>query len=170
MPEYRRYFTPGVTCFFTVNLKNRKSRLLVEQIVRLRAAWRTTEVQFGFETLAVCILPDHLHCILKLADDSAKASEIWRLLKYRFSRSIPAELDPAIGTRRGERGIWQRRYWDHIIRDERDFENHVNYIHGNPVKHGLVTDPDDWPYSSWHRFKREFGRVWMPMEDGEFGE
>ena len=157
-------------CFFTVNLKNRKSRLLVEQIDNLREAWRKTANGYPFETLAVCILPDHLHCILKLPEDDKDFPLRWRLIKSRFSRSCSAELDPARGARKGERGIWQRRYWDHMIRDERDFETHVNYIHHNPVKHGLVDDPDDWPYSSWHRFKREFGVASPPAPDGKFGE
>lgn len=170
MPDYRRYFTPGVTCFFTVNLKNRKSTLLIDRIDDLRAAWKQTSGQFDFETIAVCILPDHLHCILKLNESRDDAPEIWRLLKYRFSRKVPPSLDPATGARMGERGIWQRRYWDHLIRNDRDFETHVNYIHGNPVKHGLVSDADDWPHSSWHRFKREFGVPLTSVANGSFGE
>ena len=170
MPDYRRYFTPGSMCFFTVNLKNRKSTLLTDRIEILREAWRKTATDYTFETLAVCILPDHLHCILKLRDGDEDFPLRWRLIKSRFSRSIASTDDPASGTRKGERGIWQRRYWDHVIRTERDFETHVNYIHHNPVKHGLVTDPDDWPYSSWHRFKQDFGVAFSVEPNGKFGE
>ncbi len=170
MPDYRRYFTPGSMCFFTVNLKNRKSRLLVERIDELRASWVQVAEERPFETLAVCILPDHLHCILKLPEGDADFPTRWMRIKSLFSRAVPKDLDPAEATGVRERGIWQRRYWDHIIRDECDFETHVNYIHSNPVKHGLVDDPDDWPYSSWHRFKREFGVAWVPVDEGKFGE
>lgn len=172
MPDYRRYFTPGVTCFFTVNLKNRKSDLLIRRINELRSAWKRAGETQPFETLAICILPDHLHCILRLPEDDANYALLWMRIKTFFSRAVPKAEDPAVASGKRERGIWQRRYWDHIIRDGRDFENHVNYIHGNPVKHGYVDDPDDWPYSSWHRFKREFGVAYAPgWRDGQtFGE
>ena len=143
---------------------------MVERIDALREAWRKTARDYPFETLAVCILPDHLHCILKLPDNDDDFPLRWRLIKSRFSRSIAPEDDPANDDRKGERGVWQRRYWDHMIRDDRDFETHVNYIHHNPVKHGLVEDPDDWPWSSWHRFKREFGVACSAPPMGQYGE
>ena len=150
-------------CFFTVNLKNRRSRLLVDRIDELRAAWKTVSGERPFETIAICVLPDHIHCILKLPEGDLDFPVRWMRIKTLFTRSIPREQDPAEGARPRERGIWQRRYWDHTIRNECDFETHVNYIHANPVKHGLVTDPDDWAYSSWHRYKREFGVAWTPV-------
>ncbi|WP_022692986.1 REP-associated tyrosine transposase [Ponticaulis koreensis] len=162
MPDDRRYFTPGAMCFFTVNLKNRKSDLLVTRIDDLREAWRRTQKDWPFETIAFCILPDHLHCVLKLPKGDYNFPVRWMRIKTCFTRTIPKQDDPASATGPRERGIWQRRYWDHMIRDEEDLENHVNYIHYNPVKHGLVDDPDDWPYSTWHRFKRGFGRSRIP--------
>ena len=170
MTAYRRHYSPGATCFFTVNLKNRQSRLLVERADDLRDAWRQVKADWPFETLAICILPDHLHCILRLPDHDENFSVRWMRIKTLFTRKIPKSEDPAPGARSGERGIWQRRYWDHMIRDERDFETHVNDIHGNPVHHGYVADPDDWPWSSWHRYKREFGRFWNADTKGNFGE
>ena len=116
MPDYRRYFTPGAMCFFTVNLKNRKSRLLVERIDDLRGAWRQVAEERPFETLAVCILPDLLHCILKLPEDDADYPVRWMRIKTLFSRAVPKSEDPAAATGARERGIWQRRYWDRMIR------------------------------------------------------
>ena len=102
------------------------------------------------------VLPDHLHCLWRLPEHDADFSTRWRLVKARFSRFIaPCEQISPSRQRRAERGIWQRRYWEHLNRDERDWRNHVDYIHINPVKHRLVARAVDWPHSSLHRFVRE---------------
>ena len=90
----------------------------------------------------------------------------WRLIKSLFSKSLLRERDPRAGRRKGERGIWQRRFWEHAIRDAEDLDRHVSYVHWNPVKHGLVDDLEDWPYSTYHEWKKEFGRpIDIPPED-----
>lgn len=156
MPNYRRAFIKGGCYFFTVNLLDRKSRLLVEHIDTLRSAVRDTRQRFPFEIDAMVILPDHIHAVWTLPEGDSNFSVRWRWIKIRFSRSIPKveRLDP-VRKARGERGIWQRRYWEHVIRDERDLSNHVNYCWFNPVKHGHVANVEDWPYSSFHRDHRD---------------
>lgn len=102
------------------------------------------------------ILPDHLHCIWTMPDGDADFGTRWSLIKAGFSRGIAGgELRRESRIKRGERGIWQRRFWEHLIRDEDDFRNHVDYIHINPVKHGHVRRAIDWPHSSIHRFVRD---------------
>lgn len=159
MPEYRRLLVPGGTYFFTVNLADRSSDLLVRHVAELRVAWRATAKAHPFETLAAVVLPDHLHTVWTLPEDDKDFATRWRLIKTRFTAALPAEAK-GYGRRKGERGVWQRRFWEHAIRDEDDLEAHVNYIHGNPIKHGYVSDIDDWPHSSWHRMKRESGLVY----------
>src|SRR5262249_39941628 len=103
---------------------------------------------------AVVVLPDHLHCIWTLPPDDKDYSHRWRLIKSRFSRALSAAGAPVRKNARGEYNVWQRRFWEHTVRDEQDFNAHVDYIHYNPVKHGLVTRVADWPHSSFHRFVR----------------
>ena len=156
MPNYRRAFVSGGSYFFTVNLLDRNSRLLVERIDSLRAAVRETRLRFPFEIDAMVILPDHIHAIWTLPDDDSDFSVRWRWIKIRFSKSIPkSETLSSVREARGERGIWQRRYWEHLIRDERDLQNHVDYCWFNPVKHGHVKNVEDWPYSTFHRDHRD---------------
>ncbi|HEY0661198.1 MAG TPA: transposase, partial [Lysobacter sp.] len=98
------------------------------------------------------VLPDHLHCIIELPPDDADFAMRWRLIKMGFSKALPRiERRSSVRQRRGERGIWQRRYWEHVIRDDADFHAHMDYVHINPVKHGLVVRVVDWPYSTFHR-------------------
>jgi putative transposase len=155
MTSYRRNFVPGASYFFTVNLANRRSRVLTTQIDLLRSAFRYGRARRPFITEAVVVLPDHLHAIWTLPAGDADFAIRWRLIKSMFSRSIPP-LERVSESRKakGERGIWQRRYWEHTIRDEGDFARHVDYIHYNPVKHRHVTRVVDWPYSSFHRMVR----------------
>jgi putative transposase len=121
MPNYRRAFVPGGCYFFTVNLLDRNSRLLIEHIDSLRDAVRKTKQRFPFEIDAMVILPDHIHAVWTLPEGDADFPVRWRWIKIRFSRSIPrGERLDAARIARGERGIWQRRYWEHVIRDERD--------------------------------------------------
>lgn len=153
MPRYIRAYVPGGTFFFTVALLDRRRSLLVERIDSLREAFRQVQKQCPFQIEAIVILPDHLHCIWTLPPDEADFSTRWRRIKGIFANSI--EAGEHLTERRqakAERGIWQRRFWEHMIRDERDWAARIDYIHYNPVKHGHVTQAIDWPYSSFHRF------------------
>jgi putative transposase len=157
MTDYRRAYVPGATWFFTVNLAERKhNRLLLDNIDALRAAFRVTQQRHPFQMEAVVILPDHLHSIWTLPAGDSDFSVRWNLLKGHFSRSIDAgERRSESRIKRRERGIWQRRFWEHLVRDQQDFNNHVDYIHWNPVKHGHVERVCDWPHSSFHRFVKQ---------------
>jgi putative transposase len=155
MTNYRRNFVPGGSYFFTVNLADRRSQLLTEHIDLLRVAFRDTRARHAFAIEAIAVLPDHLHAIWTLPQDDADFATRWRLIKAAFSRALPSgEAISPSRRQKGERGIWQRRYWEHTLRDENDFACHFDYIHFNPVKHGLVARVQDWPYSSFHRMVR----------------
>ncbi|WP_407165471.1 REP-associated tyrosine transposase [Bradyrhizobium sp. ORS 111] len=152
MITYRRNFLAGGSFFFTVNLEDRRLRLLTEHVDQLRAAFRETRGRHPFTVEAIVILPDHLHTVWSLPERDADYATRWRQIKSRFSRGIPRdEVISDSRAAKGERGIWQRRYWEHTIRDENDFSRHVDYVHINPLKHGLVKRVKDWPYSSFHR-------------------
>jgi putative transposase len=150
MPEYRRIKLEGGCYFFTVCLADRRAATLTAHIDELQAAWRWTALNKPFTSPAWVILPDHIHCIWKLPPDDNDYAGRWRMLKGHFTRSLVALGKASSGRRFGERGVWQRRFWEHTIRDDRDMENHYNYIRGNPVRHGLVANVDDWPHSSFH--------------------
>jgi putative transposase len=152
MTAYRRNFVPGGTFFFTVALEDRRARLLVDFIHVLRMAFRETRRRHPFAIDAIVVLPDHLHTIWTLPEDDTDYATRWRLIKSGFSHRLPVR-EPISDSRRarGERGIWQRRYWEHTIRDDRDCETHFDYIHFNPVKHGYVDNAADWPHSSFRR-------------------
>ncbi len=155
MPQYIRAFVPGGTFFFTVTLLERRRKLLTEHIDALRAVFKAARQRRPFTIEAIVILPDHLHCIWTLPPGDADFSTRWHDIKARFATQIPGgERLSARRFQKGERGIWQRRFWEHVIRDERDYERHVDYIHYNPVKHSHVTRVVDWPYSSFHRYVR----------------
>ena len=154
MTEYRRTYIPGASWFFTVNLAERKgNRLLLDQIDLLREAFEQTKQRRPFRMDAVVILPDHLHCIWSLPPGDADFSGRWNMLKGHFSRCIEKGERISVSRKsRRERGIWQRRFWEHLLRDQTDFTRHVDYIHWNPVKHGWVDKVSDWPHSSFHRY------------------
>ena len=155
MTAYRRYRLKGGCYFFTVALAERRSRLLTEYIQGLRAAFREVTQAHPFTMEAVVILPDHLHCIWTLPAGDDDFSTRWRQIKAAFSRQLPnTERRSKSRVQKGERGIWQRRFWEHAIRDEVDYQRHVDYLHYNPVKHGYVTQVADWPHSSFRRFER----------------
>ncbi|OYY94580.1 MAG: transposase [Hydrogenophilales bacterium 28-61-23] len=155
MTQYRRHFQPGGSYFFTVNLANRGQGLLIEHIDALRAAFRYTLDRRPFTLAAIVVLPEHLHTIWTLPTGDADFATRWRLIKSHFSRALPlGEQRSASRLDKGERGIWQRRYWEHTLRDETDFARHADYLHFNPVKHGHVSRVAEWPYSSFHRFVR----------------
>jgi putative transposase len=157
MPNYRRAYHPGGTYFFTVNLLQRRgNRLLTENIDSLRAAVRRVQETHPFDIHGWVVLPDHLHCVVQLPEGDKDFTLRWRLIKANFARSLPAvEWRSSVRRRRGERGIWQRRFWEHLIRDERDYRAHMDYVHINPVKHGLVRRVTEWPYSTFHRWVRQ---------------
>ena len=154
MPNYRRPDTAGACWFFTVNLAHRKEQyLLLDHIDLLRDVMRKVKCAHPFRIDAMVVLPEHLHTIWTLPPDDADFKTRWALIKAGFSRGIPrTEAISASRGRRGERGIWQRRYWEHQIRDEEDFRRHVDYLHWNPVKHGWVKRVADWPWSTFHRY------------------
>ncbi len=166
MSYYRRADDPGAYYFFTVVTYDRRA-FLTDEPARgcLRHAWHIVRERRPFELTALCLLPNHLHCIWKLPEDDADYSMRWASIKAIFTREY-LRRGGADGVRnlshrrRHEAAIWQRRFWEHRIRDERDYSRHIDYIHFNPVKHGLVTDPSEWPWSTYHRFLREgyYGR------------
>jgi putative transposase len=149
--------------------------LLVDRIDDLREAVAATQRVHRFEIDAFVVLPDHLHAILTLPPDDSDFSVRWRLIKGRFAKALPnTEQRSAVRSARNERGIWQRRFWEHLVRDEADYARHVEYCWINPLKHGLVARVSDWPHSSFHRDVRA-GVV--PLDwggdvemTGEFGE
>jgi putative transposase len=152
MSRYRRLFAPGGTWFFTVNLEDRASTALTEEIDLLRAVWRDVMRDHPFRTDAAVILPDHLHAIWTLPPGDSDFPTRWKKIKAGFSRHCRAVGQPGPSKqRKGEKGIWQRRFWEHMIRDDADLAAHVAYCHWNPVRHGLVARPEDWPHSSVHR-------------------
>jgi putative transposase len=151
MPDYRRNRIPGGTYFFTVNLLERNRSLLTDNIELLRNAIRTTRRARPFHIDAWVVLPDHMHCIWTLPEGDADYASRWKAIKTAFSKALPhTESLSAVRQAKGERGIWQRRYWEHTIRDERDYAAHMDYVHINPVKHGHSARVADWPYSSFH--------------------
>jgi len=153
MPDYRRIRVPGGSYFFTVNLLERNSHLLVTHIERLREAVRKVRRQRPFHIDAWVVLPDHLHAVWTLPSHDADYSGRWRAIKIAFAKTLPkTERLSAVRVKKGERGLWQRRFWEHTVRDDRDYAAHIDYVHINPVKHGLVARVRDWPYSSFHWF------------------
>ena len=152
MPNYRRALVPGGCWFFTVNLLERRQTLLVDHIDALRNAVAKTRKSHPFNIDAVVVLPDHLHAVWTLPAGNADFSTRWRLIKSHFVKVLPKqERRSPVREARGERGIWQRRFWEHLIRDESDYARHIEYCYINPVKHRLVTRARDWPHSSFHR-------------------
>jgi putative transposase len=175
MPNYIRSRTPGATFFFTLTLQDRSARFLVDYVAELRSCVAAVKARHPFEIDAIVVLPEHLHALWTLPPDDGDFATRWMLIKQSFTRQLTANcaIEGSRGTR-GERTLWQRRFWEHQIRDEDDFARHVDYIHFNPVKHGWVMRARDWPYSSLHRFVRE-GKLdadWgiSAAIDGQFGE
>jgi putative transposase len=154
MANYRRVYTPGATWFFTVNLAERShNSLLIDKIDSLRQAFRYVKQSHPFHVDAIVVMPDHLHTLWTLPEGDTDFSTRWNLLKGQFSRSIKkGERVSASRLSKRERGIWQRRFWAHLIIDQEDFNRHVDYIHWNPVKHGRAKQVADWPYSSFQHY------------------
>jgi len=142
--QYRRADVKGGTYFFTVNLAERNKTLLVDEFDQLRMVINKVKKRHPFYLDAMVVLPDHLHMLMTLPENDNDFAKRWTLIKSGFSRLLPkTERINKSRQSKGERGIWQRRYWEHLIRDDKDYERHVDYIHYNPVKHGYVKRPID---------------------------
>jgi putative transposase len=154
MPDYRRYRVPGGTYFFTLNLLERyPNDLLIRHIDLLRTVVREVRTKRPFHIDAWVVLPEHLHGVWTLPPGDDDFTNRWRLIKQGFSKTLPpTERRSKVRLARGERGIWQRRFWEHAIRDEEDYAAHVDYCHINPVKHSYVQCVAKWPYSTFHRY------------------
>jgi len=161
MPNYRRVYYPGGTFFFTLVTYDRHPILTDPISLRLlRQAWSKESRSRPFHLEAICVIPDHLHFIMRLPENDSNYSIRISAIKARFTKSIlqSKHIDTecyALKRGKGERTVWQHRFWEHMIRDEDDFRFHVDYIHYNPVKHGLVNNVKDWPWSSFHRYVRD---------------
>jgi putative transposase len=154
MVHYRRARIPGATYFFTAILRDRRSDLLLVRADLLRQVFRDVRRKLPFAIDAVVILPDHIHAIWTLPPGDADYSGRWRAIKARFTRALAKDGIPLVRNTRGEYDLWQRRFWEHLIRDDDDFARHADYIHHNPVKHRLVANPFDWRLSSIHAYAR----------------
>ncbi|MGA2402941.1 MAG: transposase [Syntrophobacteraceae bacterium] len=176
MTNYRRNRLPGGTYFFTVAIAQRHLDILVQHVRHLKAALRDEHQRAPSINLALVVLPDHLHAIWRLPQEDSDYSNRWRRIKAGFSRALP--LGERVSTSRemkGERGTWQRRFWEHTVRDEEDLQHHLDYIHFNPVKHGLVSRVSDWPHSTFHEYVRRglYASDWggcNDLLDKDFGE
>ncbi|WP_299625468.1 transposase [uncultured Tateyamaria sp.] len=152
MPSYNRTGRAGGLYFFTVRLADHRSSLLVREVAQLRQVTRQTRDRMPFEIVDIVVLPAVIHTIWKLPVDDSDFSTRWRMLKSLFSRGLPApEVREGVRLRPGEKGIWQRRFWEHVIRDADDLAAHRHMIHSAPVQAGLVNRMQDWPWSSVHR-------------------
>ena len=183
MPNYRRSHIPGGCNFFTVVAYHRLPILTgVESRTILRQAFIDVRERYPFTLDAICLLPEHIHCIWTLPEQDSNYSLRWKEIKRLFTRDYlsrvgPGEPRSASRQERGEAAIWQRRFWEHSIRSEGDLNRHLDYLHYNPVKHGLVKRPEDWPWSSFHRFVKigcyekswgaDFSQEALDLECGE---
>ena len=175
MPNYIRNRVKGGCFFFTANLLERhQNLLLVEQIDLLRGVVRQVKSQHPFHIDGWVVLPEHMHFILTLPPGDDDYTTKIRLIKSYFSKNLPnTEYRSTVRQKRGERGIWQRRFWEHSIRDEPDYIAHMDYLHYNPVKHGHVVQVKDWPYSTFHQlvkrqvYPENWGSNLIELETGE---
>jgi putative transposase len=150
IPNYRHPDAEGLPVFFTVALADRGANTLPDRIDALREAVRITRAERPFGIEARVVLPDHLHCIWRLPEGDRDYPTRWRLIKARFSMGMAKGPLRASHVSSAERGVWQRRYWEHHCRSEEDLAAHVRYCWWNPVKHGFVERPDEWAWSSVH--------------------
>lgn len=175
MSDYRRYFVAGGTYFFTV-VTDRRAALFDDPFARrlLGSVFRRCILREPLRVLAIVLLPDHLHCLWSLPPGDSDYSARWRWLKGEFTRQWLANAGveqpgPQSRLRERRRGVWQRRFWEHTIRDEEDLARHADYIHYNPVHHQLAASPRDWPWSSFHRwvdlghYSPDWGRSTTPL-------
>ncbi|HEY5790920.1 MAG TPA: transposase [Gammaproteobacteria bacterium] len=160
--DYRRARQPGGTYFFTV-VTHARQPLLIDHVDRLRRAFRTVRARAPFDLEAIVILPDHLHAVWRLPQGDADFSSRWQRIKRLFSSGIDLASGDGSRQRKRERAVWQRRFWEHAIRDGEDWRRHVDYIHFNPVKHGVAPSPGQWPHSS---FRRAVQQGWYAADWG----
>lgn len=177
MKNYRRNRQAGATYFFTLCLDDRRSSLLIDYIDELRKAYQKTQSKLPFTTEAMVILPDHIHALWTMPNHDDDYPTRIRLFKSHFSRQLPQSVKRTSSVsrmNRQETGVWQRRFWEHTIRDELDFNNHMDYIHYNPVKHKLVSQAADWAYSSFLREvkKGRYAEDWATeaFDNSDIGE
>ena len=179
MSNYRRVTVCGATYFFTVNTHLRQQILLDTDVrTALREAIGRVRETMPFTVDAWVLLPDHMHCLWTLPVDDDDYSTRWRIIKTIVTQCCGGRLQSQRWqtprrTAKGQGTLWQHRFWEHLIRDERDFNNHVDYLHCNPVKHGYVPQVSQWPYSSFHRYVKAGVLVenWAGSDfDGKFGE
>jgi putative transposase len=154
--NYQRMYILGGCYAFTLVLENRNTSLLTDNIKSLRDAFTYTMKRHPFIIHGIAVMPDHLHMLISLPENDSDYATRISLIKSHFTRSIPKQEDiRASKLRHRERGIWQKRFWEHCIRKDADFENQLNYIHFNPVRHGLTDQASQWQYSSIHRYIRQ---------------
>jgi len=181
MATFRRSLTPGATYFFTVNTEKRQPVLTSQAFyTAIKESFRDVMASRPFKIDAFVLLPDHLHCIWTLPDGDSDYATRWSLVKRKVSQAtchlIPTNVSDS-KVKRKELGLWQRRFWEHQIRDDKDYRTHIEYIHWNPVKHACVDAVKEWPYSSFHKFvaKGIYPEDWGGMKNspsfiGKFGE
>ena len=162
MSQYIRCHQPGGSYFFTLVTHSRRPIFInSDNVNKLKNAINKVKIKHPFSLNAMVILPDHLHCLWKLPENDKNFSRRWRLIKRYFSMEVAEKINS-----RGEKEVWQRRFWEHMIRDEEDWRKHMDYIHYNPVKHGLARAPKDWEYSSFNYWveKGLYEKSWGSME------
>ena len=154
--KYRRAFVPGGSYFFTVVTDKRRPLFQsADTVAVLRDSFRAIRLSHPFEINAMVVLPDHLHCIWTLPQGDEDFSMRWRLIKIKFTKHCDKSLcglPNRARLRKSQQAVWQHRFWEHLLRDEADYQQHIEYIHYNPVKHGYVSRPLDWPWSSFRWF------------------
>lgn len=176
MVQYRRSRIANAPYFLTVTLRDRRASTLVEHVDDLRRAFAETRTARPFTTEAIVVLPDHFHWICTLPEGDADYSTRVMLIKRNFTRRLAERGLAMQRDSRGEYTLWQRRFWEHTIRDENDMQRHVDYIHFNPVKHGVAQSVSDWPHSSFHRYVRDgilsadWGGGAVTASTSQFGE
>ncbi|MDX1514862.1 MAG: transposase [Gammaproteobacteria bacterium] len=179
MTEYRRAKTPGGTYFFTVCTRNR-SQILTRDLVwqSLTEAFNSVRRKWPFYLNAWVVLPDHLHCLWTLPEGDSDFSKRWSMIKRIVTQRCEASSDFSLVSKnsRREGKIWQRRFWEHLVRSDDDYRLHLDYIHWNPVKHGYVNSAIAWRYSSFSRFVTrgiydpDWGVAESTFESRRFGE
>ena len=172
--QYRRSSAKGAVFFFTV-VTHKRRRFLCDEVnvALIRGAFQEVHQKHPFTVDAFVLLPDHLHCVWTLPEGDNDFSMRWRQIKAWFTKGCRDEFkekQTATQLERGEQTVWQRRYWEHQIRNDNDFIKHVEYIHYNPVKHGLVRSPLAWPHSTFHRYVRQgiYPKDWGADEELRF--
>jgi putative transposase len=176
MSQYKRNYKSGGTYFFTVVAYKRQKIFVASALDVLRTCFKETITETPFAIDAIVVLPEHLHCIWRLPDGDTDFSTRWKKIKAGFSKEYRHMVDSSVlkisesMQHKGESGIWQRRFWEHTIRDEKDFRIHCDYIHYNPVKHGYVQAPNEWPNSSYHRFVKAglYDNAWGSTQCPQF--